>query len=187
MTAIPEVPSDAAREEFDLSKLSPNPTDHTRLLRTLFGVGLVVPVGGLIWYAVTLPASALANPGQLVVIALVLLFTLLLVLVVIGLGPGASRCLVDGMGFTLYFKRGKARRYDWSDPTLRLTIEEISGDNWVEYSFSTGLPFTTTLTPELWSRLLTEARRHGLSVQIQSSGRTTPTVTTFRITQLPSN
>ncbi len=182
---IPSRREPTSADSFDLASLPPD--RHTWIFRISFQAALIIPVGGFAWYAVTLPRSYWTTPGGDMITGFVVLFTALLVLGIVGLGPGATRCVFDPSGFTLTFRRGSAKRYEWANPRLKLTLVEAVRQGRAEYSLSTGIPFTTNLSPALFARLLEEARTRGLSVRLEHSS--IPTVsrgpdielTTYRI------
>lgn len=140
-----------------------------RVLRYAFGIALLVPLGALAWYAVTLPTTWWTESGSIVITALVLFFASILVLAFLGFGPGANSVVFDQAGFALYFGRGRAKRYDWANPRLRITVSELVGDGRVEYGLSSSIPFNTSLSSAAFTRLLEEARIRKLSVQLTQS------------------
>lgn len=175
-------PSSGARE-FDLSTVPRARTDYSRYIRAIAIGVFLIGLGGLIWYWLTIPSSTLLSPGQLLVQGLIAFIATLAGLAAAWLGPGARRCSIDDRGFTLTFGNGKQRRYDWSDPNIRLHLGEVSGKGSISYDLTTRSPVSTRLSQELYLTLLTEARRHGMDVRSSTINQIDQVVTTTHITK----
>ncbi len=152
--------------EFNLAR-APTPgeqADMTWFIRYVFAAMTGIMVGLALWFVVTIPFSVLFLTPEIVVIVVVSLFACAAAYGFLGLGRGADFCSLDENGFTLRYRHGRDRRFDWSDSRLHLTLVEWDPLGQPLYEIRTRIPVRNEIPGHLYRELLAQAQSRGLTV-----------------------
>lgn len=170
---------------FDLSSMSTRQMGGDRITRRLQAMcaALATVSAGLIFFLEVTPPTAgrLPSAATLVVIGLLAAFFIVSVVGLLGVGPGAVECSVDGRGITLRYQNGRAVRYGWFDPKFSVNLAVITGRSETRYDFLTHLPFHNPLSKEAFETLVAQGEQHGLAVESSMARSGDVTVQTYRL------
>jgi len=179
---------------FDLSGLILESRRTTRILQVTFSGAAATGGGGLAYVIASALTNGPSTRGALVftlaVSGLVTLFFVASILALIGAGPGAKSCVLDGDGLRLRYQSGRERVLSWRDPRIRLRLTAVNTSTSVSYDLTVGfpmlnpiyrLPMLNPISFELYSSVLNEAQARGLAVRSDTTAAGGVSVTTHQI------
>lgn len=183
-----------AERAFDLSGLVLAKRKITRALRATFigtaamgGAGLVYVVASALTNG---PSTADALAFTLTVVVMVALFFGVSVLAIVGVGAGATSCMLDGNGLKLRYQNGRERVLRWLDPHIRIRLTLVSTSTGVSYDLTAGIPMLNPfsrfpmlnpISAELYKAILDEVQNQGLNVKSETTRARGVSVTTHRV------
>jgi hypothetical protein len=154
------------------------------VIRLLCGVGILV-LGGLVVAQLVLAAFRGAldsiSEGDAILIGVAIGSVGVLALIVLTNSAGASKIVWNQEGFALVFRRGRVRKFRWSDPGLRIELGEVTYKGRTEYDLLTFLPSHNYVTAEVFDAMVAEAYQRGLVVTSKSYKTGETSVRTHKI------
>ena len=154
------------------------------VIRLLCGVGILV-LGRLVVAQLLLAAFRgtlnSISEGDAILSGIAIASVGLLALMALTNGAGASKIVWNQEGFALVFRRGRVRKFRWSDPDLRIELGEVTYNGRTEYDLLTFLPSHNYVTAEVFDAIVAEAYQRGLVVTPKSYRTGETSVRTYKI------
>jgi hypothetical protein len=130
--------------------------------------------------------GSLVDPAVLGIVAILCVVLGLCLHAFVGLAPGAKSCIWSTEGFHLLYGSRRTRTFRWDDTGFSCELWEVHSSTGTTYSISTGIPFQTPLSQEVFGLILGEARRRGYNVVVRRSGRASGPAISLRIRAPPA-
>jgi hypothetical protein len=158
---------------FDLTGLTSGLEGVRRWARAFYALLVLATVGSTVFFTAW---GALRGAQTIRIVEIDFLgavFTTLFVLIYIAEGPSPVKATIDQVSLRFSMPDGRMSVHRWESPGLRLTVKEWNSyhRNGGDFAFIhevMGRPFPTIpVTPECFSAIISEARRHHLDVRVQ--------------------